>query len=138
MMSGRLPNRNQGLVTVAARFYLQPLFVRVTRQASGPSLIGDTGRDSEYHNSKLLQAGLHMHGYLHDASAVKCARWAIYRWNYWEAHRKGNGHLSGDSSLSATAMGTNDGAAEGSIEATSISITVEGYDCQSTTVITCR
>lgn len=28
---------------------------------------------------------------------------------------KGNGHLSGDSSLSAAAMGTNDGAAEGSI-----------------------
>lgn len=74
MMSGRLPNRNQGLVTVAAHFYLQSLFVRVTRQASGPSLIGDTGEASEYHNSKLLQARLHMHGYLHDASAVKCAR----------------------------------------------------------------
>lgn len=79
MMSGRLSNRNQGLVTVAARFYLQQLFVRVTCQASGPSLIGGTGRDSQYHNSKLLRDGLHMHGYLHDASAVKCARWAIYR-----------------------------------------------------------
>lgn len=82
MMSGRLPNRKQGLVTVAARFYLQPLFIRVTRQAFGPSLIGDTGRDSEYRNFELLQDRLHMNGYLHDASAVKCARWAIYRWNY--------------------------------------------------------
>lgn len=124
MMSSRLPNRNQGLVTAAARFYLQPLSVRVTRQASRPSLIGDTGRNPEYHKSKLLRARLHMHRYLHDASAVQSARWAIYRWNYWEGHRKGNGHLSGDSSLSAVAMGTNDGAAEGSIEATSVSIKV--------------
>lgn len=51
---------------------------------------------------------------------------------------KGNGHLSGDSSLSAAAMGTNDGAAEGSIEARSISINVHGYDCRSTTVINVR
>lgn len=40
-MSSRLPNRNQGLVTTAACFYLQPFFVRVTRRAFGPSLIGD-------------------------------------------------------------------------------------------------
>lgn len=68
MTSSRLPNRNQGLVTAAACFYLQPLSVRVTGRAFGPSLTGDAGRDSEYHNAKLLRARLHMHGYPHDAS----------------------------------------------------------------------
>lgn len=73
-------------------------------------------------------------GYPRDASAVEGARWAIYPWNYWEAReRKGSGHLSGDPSLSAAAMGTNDAAAEGSTEARSVSINVRGYDCRSTT-----
>lgn len=37
--------------------------------------------------------------------------------------------------MSAKAMGTNDGTAEGRREAKSVSINVGGYDCGSTTVI---
>lgn len=62
MASSRLPNRKQGLVTAAPCFYLPPPSVRVTRRAFKPSLTGDTGRASEYHNGKLLHAPLHMHG----------------------------------------------------------------------------
>lgn len=48
---------------------------------------------------------------------------------------KGKHHLSGDSSMSAEEMGTNDCRAEGRREAKFVSINVREYDCESTTGI---